>query len=105
MHENHKTPGVYFADADDEMSLVHAYTDDDYDLGDIFELFAIGEFVSEAKSDRVMLRLSRDEMRKLKVQADAESFDHPEGYIEMCLDLCRFGEQVAGDPLTFMSLE
>jgi len=43
-------------------------------------------------------------LRRLKVHADAESFDHPEGFIEMCLDIYRFGDETAGDPLRFVSL-
>jgi hypothetical protein len=39
------------------------------------------------------------------VSAHAESFDHDEGFIEMCLDIWRFGELVMGETLHFVSLE
>jgi hypothetical protein len=102
--EEVRISGVYYLDADGDLTLVHAYTDDDYELADIVELFALGEMESASVPPGAAFSIARADLRRLKVHADAESFDHPEGFIEMCLDIYRFGDETAGDPLRFVSL-
>lgn len=97
-------PGVYLLRQSGDPVLVHAYTDDDYELSDIAELFALGTLDAGVEPGPV-LTLTRRELRSVKVQADAESFDHPEGFIEMCLEIYRCGESTEGEALRFVSLE
>lgn len=105
MTDEVKIAGVYCLDADGYPTLVHAYTDDDYELADIAELFALGGMEPASGQPGPVFSIPRADLRHLKVQADAESFDHPQGFIEMCLDIYRFGDQTAGDPLRFVSVE
>ena len=105
MADEAKVSGVYCLHESGETSLVHAYTDEDYELFDIIELFAVGEMTSLDDAEGVVFTLPRTKLRPLKVQADAESFDHPEDFIEMCLDIYRFGHQTTEDPLRFVSVE
>lgn len=105
MTDSIEIAGVYHLNADGQTTLVHAYTDDDYELSDIVELFALGEMTRAAANPDPVLSIGHADLRRLKVQADAESFDHPEGFIEMCLDIYRFGEQTEDEPLKFASLE
>lgn len=95
-----KTPGVYFAADTGAPELVHEYQDGDYLLEDIAELFALGEL----QPDGALIVL-RDQLRSLKVRADAESFDHEEGFIEMCLDIWRFGSHREEAYLRFISVD
>ncbi len=95
-----KIPGVYFVGEDSTPELVHEYTDGDYLLQDIAELFALGHLQQDGS-----LIVSRDQLRPLKVRADAESFDHEEGFIEMCMDIWRFGSEKNEERLRFISLD
>ncbi len=95
-----KTPGVYFAGDTGAPELVHEYQDGDYLLEDIAELFALGELQPDGA-----LVVLRDQLRSLKVRADAESFDHEEGFIEMCLDIWRFGSHRDEASLRFISVD
>ena len=99
MSEENRISGVYFVDASADPVLVHEYVDGEYMLEDVVELFALGRMEDDA------LMLTRNELRSLKVRADAESFDHEEGFIEMCLDLWRFGSEEDTDPLRFVSVD
>ena len=103
MTDEKKIAGVHHLGADGNTTLVHAYTDEDYELFDIVELFALGTMERSAAQEDPVFSIQRGDLRRLKVQADAESFDHPEGFIEMCLDIYRFGEQTDSDPLKFFS--
>ena len=94
------TPGVYYLAEGDDVELVHEYADGDYLLRDIAELFGLGELQPDGA-----LVVTRDQLRPLKVRADAESFDHEEGFIEMCLDLWRFGSQRDEESLRFVSVD
>ena len=105
MSPNDTVSGVYFLGEDGSRALVHEYLDGDYELADIVELFALGEATTGGSGDAPGLVLQRADLRKLKVNAHAESFDHDEGFIEMCLDIWRFGELVTGETLHFVSLE
>ncbi len=95
-----KTPGVYYLGDGHHEELVHEYADGDYLLQDIAELFGLGEVQPDGT-----LKVMRDQLRPLKVRADAESFDHEEGFIEMCLDLWRFGSDKDLEALRFLSVE
>ncbi len=78
-------PGVYRRAADGTLSPVHRYLDDGYELADVNELLSIGTL----RDGGTALELTRAELRLLKVTADAESFDHGEAFIGMCLDIAR----------------
>lgn len=105
MAEEGKIAGVYHLGMDGKLILVHAYTDEDYELSDIVKLLALGAVNPDAGQPEPVLTIGRADLRRLKVQADAESFDHPEGFIEMCVELYRYGQRTAGDPLRFVSVE
>lgn len=81
--------GVRCTDAAGQEHLVHEYTAEDYGLEDIHVLFGLGSLESHS-DDEVVLVLSGSEVRTLKAMADAQSFDHPEGFIAMCLDIHGF---------------
>jgi hypothetical protein len=95
-----KVPGVYYAADGAEPERVHQYADGDYLLKDIAALFSLGEL----KPDGALI-LRQSELRALKVRADAESFDHEEGFIEMCLDICRFALEKDQESLRFVSMD
>lgn len=95
-----KTAGVYFIDDGSAPALVHQYDDGDYLLQDITELFALGELRQDGT-----LMFSPHELKSLKVRADAESFDHEEGFIQMCLEIWRFGADKDKDCLRFISVD
>ncbi|MDH3317216.1 MAG: hypothetical protein OER43_15825 [Gammaproteobacteria bacterium] len=95
-----QTPGVYFSGESGKQELVHEYLDGEYALDDVAELFAFGKLEDDGS-----LVVLRDELRPLKVRADAESFDHEEGFIEMCLDIWRFGSERENEFLRFISVE
>ena len=94
------TPGVYFLAEGEATELVHEYADGDYLLQDITELFGLGELQPDGT-----LVVARNQLRPLKARADAESFDHEEGFIDMCLDLWRFGSQREEETLRFVSVD
>lgn len=95
-----QTPGVYFSGENGKPELVHEYLDGEYALGDLAELFAFGKLEDDGS-----LVVRREELRPLKVRADAESFDHEEGFIEMCLDIWRFCSAREDESLRFKSVE
>lgn len=76
--------GVYALLPDGRASLVHAWQGQDYELADIPEFLEAGTWEGEA------LLLTANEVVRLRIRADAESFDHEEGLIQLCLDLDRF---------------
>jgi len=94
------TSGVYYADVSGSERLVHEYTDADYDLADINGCFGLGSV--EAVSGSLAITLDAAEIRRLKVAADAESFDHPEDFILMCLDIHRFAADLGPGPHRFI---
>lgn len=100
MTNEEKVPGVYFVGDSGSRELVHEYSDGDYMLQDISELFSLGTL-----EDDGALLVRRDELRPLKVRADAESFDHEEGLIEMCLDIWRFGSGKEAQSFRFISVD
>lgn len=78
--------------------LVHAWMSDDYELADLPEYFGYGRWEED-----VLILTARDVM-KLRIQADAESFDHEEGLIRLCLDLERFQKAHGLDLLHLIEL-
>ncbi len=92
--------GVRFTDESGSEHLVHAYTDDDYGLEDIHMLFGLGRVESDS-DDEMVLILTGSEVRILKTMADAQSFDHPEGFITMCLDIHAFATGLGAGPFVF----
>ncbi len=72
---------------------VHRYQGGDYGLEDIPELFNLGRLESGPDDAVVRVALSADEIRELKVMADAYSFDFDVGLIDLCVDLYRFASE------------
>ncbi|MCA3246331.1 MAG: hypothetical protein ING29_07625 [Azospirillum sp.] len=81
--------------------FVHDYAGEalgeDYALADVVENFALGRFEGD------VLVLTRKELRDMKNFADAYSFDHAEGFIEMCLEMSRVAATLPGDMVRFVS--
>jgi hypothetical protein len=75
------------------------YTDEDYGLEDIHMLFGLGRL--ESTDEVVALTLNGREIRALKAMADAQSFDHPEDFITMCLEMHRFAAPLGDGPFRF----
>lgn len=94
-----KVDGVHFTDSAGQEHLVHEYTAEDYDLGDIHVLFGLGRLASQS-ADEVVLVVNDREVRTLKVMADAQSFDHPADFIAMCLDIHGFLAERGEGPFT-----
>lgn len=84
-------PGVYAVKAAGGV-LVHRYQGGDYRLEDVIANFELGRI----DQDNDALVLDAHEVRQLKSMADAYSFDHEEGFIEMCLDIHRYTAESAG---------
>ena len=101
--ENDLVLGVYSTDASGEQRLVHQYEDGDYGLEDIYCHFELGELESTDPSENTIIWLSDTELRELKVMADARSFDFEEGFIEMCMDVQRFGADIAAERVKFIA--
>jgi hypothetical protein len=86
-------PGVRCVEPDLGDISVHRYQGGDYALEDIPELFQLGRVLSEPDDPAVRLALSADEIRELKMMADAYSFDFEVGLIDLCVDLYRFASE------------
>lgn len=91
--------GVYGMHSLGVEHLVHEFTGEDYGLDDIHVLFGLGSL--ESTDEWISLTLSGSEIRQLKVMADAQSFDHPEDFIAMCLDIHRFAAGADGATFRF----
>lgn len=78
--------GVYSAQGE----IVHRHQGGEYCLTDVVAVFELGRVETAAGETR--LTLDDREVRQLKLQADAYSFDYEEGFIDMCLDIHRFTE-------------
>jgi hypothetical protein len=83
------TSGVYAIDEQGELTLLHEYHDEEYSLEDLVEHFGLGRVESSDGDHQVVLVLEPKELREVKVNADAYSFDYDEGFIQMCLDIDR----------------
>lgn len=86
--------GVYTEGPDGSALCLHRYHETDYHLADVAEFFALGR-AEEDGDGRYLLILTKAELRQLRSLADAHSFDHEEGLIELCHALSRHG---AGSP-------
>ena len=86
---------------DGSLVFVHEYAGEelgeDYTLADVVGNFSLGKF------DGDTLTLTRKELRDMKNLADAYSFDHAEGFIEMCLEMSRVAATLPGDGVRFVS--
>lgn len=83
------TLGVYIH-INEQFKLIHEYHDGDYVLEDTIEYFQLGSLISDNDFEQIVVEYDHRELHQLKVQADAYSFDHEPGFIEMCLELYRF---------------
>ncbi len=95
--------GVYAIAPDGVEHLVHLYQGGPYNLADVKMLFDIGRVEDDAEHGRSTLHVPRQDMRALKTMADAYSFDYEESFIEMCLEMVRFGADLPGDTLRFVA--
>ncbi|MBI3503441.1 MAG: hypothetical protein HY059_01265 [Proteobacteria bacterium] len=68
---------------------------EDYSLADIVTNFALGRMEGEA------LVIDRRSLRELETLAHGFSFDYPEGFVEMCLDIARAAASLPGETLRF----
>ncbi|MDZ7840039.1 MAG: hypothetical protein U5R46_04330 [Gammaproteobacteria bacterium] len=100
MGRNLSPDGVYASGDSGILSLVHEFIEDDYGLEDIHVLFALGSLESVSQ-DEVQLDLTGSEVRILKTMADAQSFDHGEGFIRMCLEIHAFAAARGDGPFRF----
>jgi hypothetical protein len=99
-----QTAGVYAIDEDGGLTLLHEYLGDEYSLEDLLEQFGFGRAETGRESGNTIVVLDAAEVRELKVNADAYSFDYDEGFIEMCLDIERFASGMADEELRLVSV-
>lgn len=92
--------GVYYIDGSGDEQFVHAYQSDHYGLDDVYMLFGLGRLEPNADED-ITIALTGSEAGKLKTMAYAQSFDHPEGFIAMCLDIHAFVADRGEGPFVF----
>ena len=92
-------PGVYLVTSDGALRQVHLHQGGEYMLTDIIEFFELGTAIEELAVD--ILEFNRKELRELKAMADAYSFDYPQEYIEMCLEMHRGALTLDGDLVRF----
>ena len=100
-----QTPGVYAVDERGELTLLHEYQDGDYSLEDLLEEFGFGRTEGDSENGDTIVVLNAREVRELKVNADAYSFDYDEGFIEMCLDIDRFAAGLMDEPVRLISID
>lgn len=98
------TPGIYAIDEEGELTLLHEYLSDEYSLEDLLEEFGFGQVEPDPENGAAIIVLNAAEIRKLKVNADAYSFDYDEGFIEMCLDIERFASGTVDESLRLVSI-
>ena len=99
-----QAPGVYAIDEQGELTLLHEYQDGEYSLEDLLEEFGFGKAEQNLDNGDTVIVLDAREIRELKVNADAYSFDYDEGFIEMCLDIDRFAGGATEDRLRLVSI-
>ena len=80
--------GIYITGPDGAEHLLLTYMGGDYHLHDLPEFFSLGKVFDWEDGDPG-LELTGEEARKIKVQADAHSFDFDEELIEFCYALER----------------
>ena len=99
-----QAPGVYAVDDQGRLTLVHEYQNDEYSLDDVLEEFGFGRAEELGESETIVV-LDGREIRELKINADAYSFDYDEGFIEMCLDIERYSTGADGETIRLVSFE
>lgn len=97
--------GVYALDEDGGLTLLHEYQDGEYSLDDLIEEFGFGRMDGGTENGDEIIVLAPKEIRQLKVNADAYSFDYDEGFIAMCLDIDRFASGNADESLRLVSID
>ena len=100
-----QTPGVYAIDDEGGLTLLHEYQDGDYSLEDLLEEFGFGRVESDSEIGDAIVVLDAKEIRELKVNADAYSFDYDEGFIEMCLDIERYHAGTSENGIRLVSVD
>ncbi len=100
-----QAPGVYAIDDQGGLTLLHEYQDGEYSLEDLLEEFGFGRAEEDSDNGDAVIVLDSREIRELKVNADAYSFDYDEGFIEMCLDIERYATGVEGDRVRLVSID
>lgn len=95
---------MYAIDEHGELTLLHKYQDGEYSLDDLLEEFGFGKSEKISDNGDTVIVLDARELRELKVNADAYSFDYDEGFIEMCLDIDRFAGGAVEDRLRLVSI-
>ena len=93
-----RRPGVYGVDRDGREQQVHPYQGGPYTLSDVVHLFDLGRLAESGggTETETVLVLTAEEVRTLRTMADAYSFDYEEGFIEMCLEIALFADQLVG---------
>ncbi len=91
-----RRPGVYGVDGDGREQQVHPYQGGPYTLSDVVHLFDLGRLGKGGGGNETVLVLTAEEVRTLKTMADAYSFDYEEEFIEMCLEMALFADQLVG---------
>lgn len=100
-----QTSGVYAVDEDGGLTLLHEYQDGEYSLDDLVEEFGFCQTQGDAQSNDTSIVLVAREIRELKLNADAYSFDYNEGFIAMCLDIERFASGADEENLRLISID
>lgn len=100
--EDTHAPGVYLYTDGATPLMVHAYQEGDYGLEDIAEYFGLGQITASADAEPIELMLDTRDLRQLKINADAYSFDFEQAFIEMCLEMARAGLAAGCDPCRFV---
>ena len=100
-----QSPGVYAIDEDGGLMLLHQYQDGEYCLENLLEEFGFGQTEGNTENGDAIIVLAAREIRELKVNADAYSFDYDEGFIEMCLDIERFASGATQKSVRLVSID
>lgn len=91
-----RRPGVYGVDGDGREQQVHLYQGGPYTLSDVVHQFDLGRVEESGGGDETVLVLTAGEVSTLRTMADSYSFDYEEGFIEMCLEMALFANQLVG---------
>ena len=93
-------PGVYARDPNGRWHLIHEDRGGDYHLHDIREAFMIGT-AGEDPDGMPILALRYADVRQLHALAQAQSFDHDEDLIALCIDIYNFATQAQQEHYEF----
>lgn len=89
MESSEDVPAGVYVEDDRGLRCLHRFELGDYGLEHVAEFLQLGTLCPHSKSGWTCLMLEGHELREIKVQADAYSFDFDEGFIQMCLDIVR----------------